>query len=186
MGLFSKFKKEKKPAATAGKGISAETAEQVVDLLSKMMELFRSEMAASEETEPEAEPESVPETKPMPAPKPAPKPKAESAPKSTAKSAPKEKPAEKPVTESEPKPEPKTLSGVSAKNGPGIAYYFYDVESESWVPCGDLLMASYYSPGGISGVEFVPVWYSKGVIDHIIEDPNEARKYFPQYFPKAR
>ena len=52
------------------------------------------------------------------------------------------------------------------------------------MPCTDLLTAIYFSPDGVEGVEFVPVWYDKGRIDHKLS-VKEARKCFPRRFPKC-
>lgn len=98
-----------------------------------------------------------------------------------------------PEPEDEPEVEPEEEAEEEApyafgpahlRTGPGMAYYYWDWEAEEMMPCIDLLTAIHYSPDGVDGVEFVPVWFDKGRIDHRLS-LSEARKYFPHRFPKC-
>lgn len=135
------------------------------------------------EPEPEDEPEveSEEEIEPEPVKPAKPAPRATPKPKQLAR---KPEPAPE-VNEEEAEEEaPCAFGPARLRTGPGMAYYYWDWEAEEMMPCTDLLTAIHYSPDGVDGVEFVPVWYENGRIDHRLS-LSEARKYFPHRFPKC-
>ena len=64
---------------------------------------------------------------------------------------------------------------VSCRNGVGMAYCYWDYETQAWVMLSDIWAAKQLSNGTYTPVW---VWYENGKIHHKL-DPNEVKKYLP-------